>query len=127
MDQANSIDSKFRFAIIVAKRAKQLINGAKQLVEIEAQNPLTIAIEEVRQGLITAEILDSVNIYLQEATLLGEESGEVQEVDETDMDLPLKNEETGIELVKEKITEPEEVEAKADAEAEEEKPPEDQE
>ena len=123
MDQANSIDSKFRFAIIVAKRAKQLINGAKQLVEIEAQNPLTIAIEEVRQGLVTAELLDSVNIYLKEASILDVEDGEVQEVDETDMELPVENKETGIELVEEKDTEPE----KAEAEVEAEKPSEEQE
>jgi len=121
VDHSNSIDSKFRFAIIVAKRAKQLINGAKPLVEIEAQNPLTIAIAEVRQGLVTAELLDSVNIYLKEVNILDEEGGEDQEVDETDQELPVENKETGIELVEEEKTEPE------NAEVEEEKPSKDQE
>ncbi len=114
MDHSNSIDSKFRFAIIVAKRAKQLINGAKQLVEIDAQNPLTIAIEEVRRGLVTAELLDSINIYLKEASLLKEESGEVEEVDETDMDLTLENDETDIPLVEEQSLETEDSETEAD-------------
>lgn len=109
MDQANSIDSKFRFAIIVARRAKQLINGAKPMVDVEAQNPLTIAIEEVKQGLVTAELLDDINIYLREASQL-EESSDAEEVDETDMELPVENKETGIELVEEKIVEPEAVE-----------------
>ncbi len=110
MDHSNSIDSKFRFAIIVAKRAKQLINGAKQLVDLEAQNPLTIAIEEVRQGLVTAELLDSVNIYLSEVSQIQEENGEVEEIDETDMELSLEDEETGIELVEKNDAEPEELE-----------------
>ncbi|MEN8221862.1 MAG: DNA-directed RNA polymerase subunit omega [Acidobacteriota bacterium] len=109
VDQANSIDSKFRFAIIVARRAKQLINGAKPMVDVEAQNPLTIAIEEVKQGLVTAELLDDINIYLREASQL-EESSDAEEVDETDMELPVENKETGIELVEEKIVEPEAVE-----------------
>jgi len=99
VDHSNSIDSKFRFAIIVAKRAKQLINGAKPLVDHEAQNPLTIAIEEVRQGLVTAEILDSVNLYLNEVSQIEEESGETEELDETEMDLSLEDEETAVKQV----------------------------
>jgi len=73
VDLANTMESKFRFSIIVAKRAKQLINGAKQLVDIGAQNPLTIAIEEVKQGLITIEMLGEVNIFLKESNLLAED------------------------------------------------------
>ena len=84
MDQANTIDSKFRFAIIVARRAKQLINGAKQLVDMEAQNPLTIAIEEVSRGLVTMELLDSVNIYLKEANILKSAENTEEELSEED-------------------------------------------
>lgn len=44
--------SKFRLAILAARRAKQLINGQKKRVDIKAENPLTVAIEEIRQGKI---------------------------------------------------------------------------
>jgi DNA-directed RNA polymerase subunit omega len=49
-DQQNV--SKFRLAILAARRAKQLINGARKRVDMKAENPLTIALEEIRQGKI---------------------------------------------------------------------------
>ena len=110
MDLANNIDSKFRLAIIVARRAKQLINGAKPLVEIDAQNPLTIAIDEVNRGLVTMELLDNVNIFLSEATEFqeGEENAE-ETTDENELDLELTEEN---ETTPEETVEPEAVEAK---------------
>ncbi len=108
MDLSNKIDSKFRVAIIVARRAKQLINGAKPLIEIEAQNPLTIAIEEVNLGLVTMEMLDSVNIYLAEATEFQEENAE-ETTDENELELELTEEN---ETTPEETVEPEAVEAK---------------
>lgn len=88
MDLPNTIDSKFRVAIIVARRAKQLINGAKPLVEIEAQNPLSIALEEVNRGLVTMELLDDVNIFLKESTEFSEDAdGEAEESEDETGDL----------------------------------------
>jgi DNA-directed RNA polymerase omega subunit len=51
------IDSKFRVVILVSKRAKQLINGSRKRVEMKAENPLTIAMEEFHQGKINFNIL----------------------------------------------------------------------
>lgn len=102
VDLPNTIDSKFRVAIIVARRAKQLINGAKPMVEIEAQNPLTIAIEEVNRGLVTMELLDDVNIFLKEATEFNKDAdGEAEESKDETGDL----EQTENEV--EPVTEPE--------------------
>ncbi|MCK5003797.1 MAG: DNA-directed RNA polymerase subunit omega [Candidatus Aminicenantes bacterium] len=113
MDLANNIDSKFRLAIIVARRAKQLINGAKPLVEIDAQNPLTIAIDEVNRGLVTMEMLDSVNIYLAESSEFQEEEESAEETaDENELDLELTEENNKIEVAPEETVEPEEVEMK---------------
>jgi len=112
LDQANSIDSKFRLAIIVARRAKQLINGAKPLVDMDAQNPLTIAIEEVTRGLVTMELLDSVNIYLKEVNLLKEEENseiEITEADEAEMELD--DDEDDVEPVPEESSEEEDEES----------------
>ncbi len=51
------VDSKFRLVLLAAWRAKQIINGSKKKVNLKAENPLTIAMEEIRQGLINFEIL----------------------------------------------------------------------
>jgi len=67
----NGIDSKFRLAILVARRAKQLIGGAKRKVEIKAENVLTIAMEEFRQGKIDLDVLN------QDPSLLNEENQEL--------------------------------------------------
>ncbi|HSQ34835.1 MAG TPA: DNA-directed RNA polymerase subunit omega [Candidatus Binatia bacterium] len=58
MYNLNGIDSKFRLAILVARRAKQLIGGAKRKIDIKAENVLTIAMEEFRQGKIDFDILN---------------------------------------------------------------------
>lgn len=44
------VNSRYSIVIATAKRAKQLINGAKPLVETESRKPLSIAIEELYQG-----------------------------------------------------------------------------
>lgn len=46
------IENKFKMAILAARRAKQLVNGARKKVDINAENPLTIAMEEISQGRI---------------------------------------------------------------------------
>ena len=71
MYNLNGIDSKFRLAILVARRAKQLIGGAKRKVDIKAENVLTIAMEEFRQGKIDFDVLN------QDPSLLNEESLEL--------------------------------------------------
>lgn len=58
MDEAiGNIDSKYRFIILAAKRAKQLLKGAKPKVQGKSRNPIRIAQVEVRKGLIEYEII----------------------------------------------------------------------
>ncbi len=57
MDAFGNIDSKYRFIIIAAKRAKQLLRGAKPKVQGKSRNPIRIAQTEVRSGLIEYEII----------------------------------------------------------------------
>ena len=71
MYNLNGIDSKFRLAILVARRAKQLIGGAKKKIDIKAENVITIAMEEFRQGKIDFDVLS------QDANLLNEENQEL--------------------------------------------------
>ncbi|MGZ5479145.1 MAG: DNA-directed RNA polymerase subunit omega [Candidatus Aminicenantales bacterium] len=57
MDAFGNVDSKYRFIIIAAKRAKQLLKGAKPKVQGRSKNPIRIAQTEVRNGLIEYEII----------------------------------------------------------------------
>jgi DNA-directed RNA polymerase subunit omega len=57
VEDRNVIDSKFRLVILAAKRAKQLLKGSKKRVDLNMENPLSIALEEIRQGKIDFEIL----------------------------------------------------------------------
>ena len=51
-----NIDSKYRFIIITAERAKQLQNRAKPKIKTKATKPALIAMREVEQGLISFEL-----------------------------------------------------------------------
>jgi len=58
LDEAfGNIDSKYRFIILAAKRAKQLLKGAKPKIQGKSRNPIRIAQAEVRKGLIDYEII----------------------------------------------------------------------
>ncbi|HSR68440.1 MAG TPA: DNA-directed RNA polymerase subunit omega [Acidobacteriota bacterium] len=81
-----SFDSKFRFILVAAARAKQLLNGAPSKLEpaqSRGHKPHTIAIKEVAQELIEFEILeDDEEAAVEEAVVeeaaeeAAEESGE---------------------------------------------------
>jgi DNA-directed RNA polymerase subunit omega len=58
VEKLDFIDSKFRLAILAAKRGKQLLAGAKKKVDTNAENPLTVAIEEIYRGKIKVKLLE---------------------------------------------------------------------
>lgn len=41
------VDNRYTLVVEVAKRARQLVDGAKPLVETDFTNPVTIAIQEI--------------------------------------------------------------------------------
>lgn len=57
MDAFGNIDSKYRFIILAAKRAKQLLKGAKPKIQGKSKSLIRIAQAEVRAGLIEYEII----------------------------------------------------------------------
>lgn len=61
MDKMNSnkVDSRFQFVVLAARRARQLLKGAKPKIKTKSRNPIRIAQEEVKLGLIDFEILAS--------------------------------------------------------------------
>jgi DNA-directed RNA polymerase subunit omega len=51
-------DSKFRFILVAAERAKQLQNGAPAKINSKSHKPANIAIKETLEGLVEWEILE---------------------------------------------------------------------
>ncbi|HXK59487.1 MAG TPA: DNA-directed RNA polymerase subunit omega [Acidobacteriota bacterium] len=51
-------DSKFRFILVAAERAKQIQNGAPPKLEAKSTKPAYIAIREVEQNLVPYEVLE---------------------------------------------------------------------
>lgn len=53
----NTFDSKFRFIIVAAQRAKQLLKGGRPKIKSRHRSPIRIAQEELKSGAIQYEIL----------------------------------------------------------------------
>lgn len=51
-------DSKFRFIVVAAARAKQIQNGAPPKIDAKSGKPSYVAIKEVEKGLVPFEILE---------------------------------------------------------------------
>jgi DNA-directed RNA polymerase subunit omega len=63
MDLPQNMDSKFRFILVAAKRARQLQAGAKALIQTQSKKVTRVAQQEVGAGLVPFEIqtLASIN------------------------------------------------------------------
>jgi DNA-directed RNA polymerase subunit omega len=51
------VDNRYSLVIVTAKRARQLIQGEKPLINMDSNKPLTLAINEVNSGEIVYETL----------------------------------------------------------------------
>ena len=58
MNLPQGIDSKFRFILVSAKRAHQLISGAKARVQSVSKKNIVIAQQEVSAGLVPFMMTD---------------------------------------------------------------------
>ena len=56
-------ENRYLLAMMVAKRAKQLLAGAKPLVKTKSKNPVDIALQEIKTG----------KVYLKKQEILKEE------------------------------------------------------
>lgn len=54
-DLAEKGDSRYTLAILIAKRARRIVDGSKPLVETKSKKPVSIALEEVLSGEISYE------------------------------------------------------------------------
>jgi DNA-directed RNA polymerase omega subunit len=69
LEKLEFIDSKFRLAILAAKRAKQLVHGARKKIDTTADNPLTIALDEIYEGKINFQVLAREDMALEKDEL----------------------------------------------------------
>ena len=54
----DKVKSRYSLVVLSAKRAKQIKEGAPVLIETTSTNPLTIALEEIAAGKVTATEVD---------------------------------------------------------------------
>jgi DNA-directed RNA polymerase subunit omega len=57
MEIPQNLDSKFRFILVAARRARQLQAGAKPLLQTASKRPTRVAQQEVGAGLVPVEFV----------------------------------------------------------------------
>ena len=82
-DCLEHVDNRFELVLVATKRARQLILGSEPMVEPENDKPTVIALREIAEGKVTADILK------EEMTIPGLD---------LDMDFEIGDNEEGIEL-----------------------------
>lgn len=60
-DCLKNVDNLFELVTVAAKRARRLANGAEPMVEWENDKPTVVALREIAEGLINADILTEVD------------------------------------------------------------------
>ena len=81
MELYGNVDSKFRYVIVAAKRAKQLIKGSKPKITLKSRNPIRLAQAEVRAGLVDYHILqNTAEDVVDDSSLI--HAGDVDEADD---------------------------------------------
>lgn len=53
VDLLKKVEDRYTLVMVTSKRARQIIGGAKPLEDANSKKPLTIAINEVNDGLVT--------------------------------------------------------------------------
>jgi DNA-directed RNA polymerase subunit omega len=59
-DCLDHIPNIFEMVLVAAKRARRVAHGADPMVELKNDKPTVIALREIEQGLITADILTEI-------------------------------------------------------------------
>lgn len=57
MEISQNLDSKFRFILVAARRARQLQGGAKPLIQTPSKRSTRVAQQEVGAGLVPIEVM----------------------------------------------------------------------
>lgn len=68
-DKLDSLPSKYALVILAAKRARQIKDNARRLVDSRSTNPLTVALEEIADGAIVSRIVEDATVAAHQAAL----------------------------------------------------------
>jgi DNA-directed RNA polymerase subunit omega len=68
-DKLDALESKYALVILAAKRARQIKDNARRLVESRSTNPLTTALEEIAAGEIIPRIVEDPTVAAHQAAL----------------------------------------------------------
>ena len=61
-DAVEKIGNRFDLVLVASRRARQIATGGKDpLVEVENDKPTVLALREIEEGLITADIMDQAD------------------------------------------------------------------
>lgn len=55
VDLLEKVDNRYSLVVATSKRARQLIEGEKPFINIKSNKPLTVAINEINEGVIETE------------------------------------------------------------------------
>lgn len=78
-DCLENVDNRFELVMVASKRARQMATGGKDpMVQEESDKPTVVALREIAEGLVTADILTREDELAAESEL-----AEVMEASET--------------------------------------------
>jgi len=58
-DCLEHVENRFQLVLVASKRARQIADGAEPLVEPDNDKPTVIALREIAEQLVSADILDA--------------------------------------------------------------------
>lgn len=68
-DKLDALESKYALVILAAKRARQIKDGARRLIDSRSANPLTASLEEIADGAIIPRIVEDSTAIAAKAAL----------------------------------------------------------
>ncbi len=68
MKLVEGFDSNYRYVLVAARRARQIQNGARPVVETHSRKPCRIAEEEIQAGMVKWEVPDPGKTPMQAAS-----------------------------------------------------------
>ena len=79
-DCLENVDNRFELVQVASKRARQIAMGAQPMLEEENDKPTVLALREIAENLVNADILQEVEPVTAEEELLEELTADDQEI-----------------------------------------------
>ncbi len=98
-DCLEHVDNRFQLVLVASKRARQIADGAEPLVEPDNDKPTVIALREIADQLVNADILDAQQ---EDAAIMAAAEAKFSGITEQQEDEPTDGTETTTDSVTEK-------------------------